>query len=65
MGGTEFKWGGRAPLAPPLATAMRPAPAKFKPAPQEFEKFCPHPRTPNPLPPRTFLVSNPHLSENY
>jgi len=21
-GGTEFKWGGRAPLAPPLATAM-------------------------------------------
>jgi len=22
MGGTNFKWGGRAPLAPPLATAL-------------------------------------------
>ena len=22
--GTDFKWGGRAPLAPPLATALRP-----------------------------------------
>jgi len=22
MGGTDFKWGGRAPLAPPLATAL-------------------------------------------
>jgi len=45
----------------------RPVPAKFKPAPhpQEFEKFCPHPHTPNPHPPRTFSVSNPHLSENY
>jgi len=53
-------------------------PAKVKPAPhlQEFEKFCPHPprtlltRThpadhPNPRSPRTFSVSNPHLSENY
>jgi len=25
-GGTDFKWGGRAPLAPPLATALVPAP---------------------------------------
>jgi len=46
--------------------------------PQEFEKFCPlPPRTrtlltrtrpadhPNPRSPRTFLVSNPHLPENY
>jgi len=23
-GGTDFKWGGRAPLAPPLATALDP-----------------------------------------
>jgi len=23
MGGTDFKWGGRAPLPPPLATALR------------------------------------------
>jgi len=22
MGGTDFKWGGRAPLTPPLATAL-------------------------------------------
>ena len=32
---------------------------------QEFEKFCPHPHTSNLLPPHTFSVSNPHLSENY
>jgi len=49
----------------------RPAPTKFEPTPhpQEFEKFCPHPSRPadhpNPRPPLTFSVSNPHLSENY
>jgi len=59
---------------------LRLAPGKFKPTQhlQEFEKSCPlPPRTrtlviltlpadhPNPRPPRTFSVSNSHLSANY
>jgi len=45
------------------------APAKFKPAPagvwEIFPAPAPQTMNPNPRPPRTFSVSNPHLSENY
>jgi len=32
MGGTDFKWRGRAPLAPPLATALVPTRKNWSPA---------------------------------
>jgi len=38
MGGTAFKWGGRAPLAPPLATALE-WPMKEQNSAKDCNKF--------------------------
>ena len=51
-----------------LKFCVRSRPAKFKPAPLRTRTLLTRTRPadhPNPRPPRTFSVSNPHLSENF